>query len=110
VYFPSYEVLRALLSPNDRNAHWVVLTAGGISGMLFWLSVYPVDVIKSHLMTDATRRDQRQYRGVLHCAQQVWRVGGFGALWRGFVPCMVRAFPVNAVTFYAYEKTRSLLG
>jgi len=98
------------MSPNDPDAHWAVLTAGGLSGMLFWLSIYPVDVIKSHLMTDATARDKRKYRGVLDCTRRVYAAGGMQALWRGFIPCMVRAFPVNAVTFFAYEKTRALLG
>ncbi len=32
------------------------------------------------------------------------------ALYRGIVPCLLRAFPANAALFVAYEWTKKLLG
>ena len=44
-----------------------------------------------------------QFRSLLDCAAQTVRGGGFKALYRGFGPAMVRAYPANAVCFAAYE-------
>ena len=35
--------------------------AGGIGGLMYWITVYPLDVIKSAQMTDAIEPSQRKY-------------------------------------------------
>jgi len=40
----------------------------------------------------------------------MWKNEGMKAFWRGFTPCLIRAFPANAACFFTYEFTRKLLG
>lgn len=53
-------------------------------------SIYPVDVIKSKLQTDALDPAKRQYKGMIDCVSKVWRTQG----WRGFTgglgPTLIR--------------------
>jgi solute carrier family 25 carnitine/acylcarnitine transporter 20/29 len=64
--------------------------------------VYPIDVIKSKIQTDALEVAKRQYSSTLDCARKVLRTEGIAGLYRGFVPCMLRAAPVNGLTFLGY--------
>ncbi|KAF8938549.1 hypothetical protein BGZ58_000661 [Dissophora ornata] len=43
------------------------------------------------------------YKGMVDCAVRSYRSEGFGVFMRGATPALLRAFPVNAVTFFVYE-------
>lgn len=45
------------------------MLAGAGAGAVYWLTVYPADVIKSKLQVDSYQRPI--YKGTLDCAQQV---------------------------------------
>ncbi|CAG8839856.1 18112_t:CDS:2, partial [Gigaspora margarita] len=62
------------------------------AGFRMWIPVYPIDVVKSKLQTDGFTSQTRQYKKT--------NVKGF---FKGFGACMLRAAPVNAFTFVAYE-------
>lgn len=77
------------------------LVAGGVAGSVAWLTIYPVDVIKSrvqaiprHLSPDSTW---------LHTLARVWRDEGPRALTRGLVTTILRGFVVNGAIFLAAE-------
>ncbi len=81
-----------------------VLFAGGTAGMLSWLIVYPLDVIKSRLQADARFASSRQV------VLETYRTEGLAVFMRGCSPTLLRAFPTNAATFavvtwtlYSYE-------
>ncbi|KAF9897317.1 hypothetical protein BX616_005814 [Lobosporangium transversale] len=158
VYFWSYEGLkRALEIPPGETGGintWKLLLAGGVAGICSWVSVYPLDVIKTRLQTQPhlvttdpysnirtlpitaaariptpttsllskTHTDQRggllhqtsrqghsqvsssvPYKGMVDCALRSYRSEGLGVFVRGMTPAVLRAFPVNAVTFFVYE-------
>ena len=46
-----------------------MLVAGGIGGAAFWVTVFPLDVVKSRIQTDNVHAPQ--YRGTLHCLRTV---------------------------------------
>jgi solute carrier family 25 carnitine/acylcarnitine transporter 20/29 len=52
-----------------------------------------------------------KYTSSWQCAKTLWKQGrgDWRVFWRGFGPTMLRAFPANAATFFAYEKTIELL-
>ena len=78
--------------------------AGGLAGMACWAAIYPIDVIKSNVQSmplSAPRQDRR----ALTIATELYKRGGFRPFVNGFGTTMVRAFPVNAVTFAGYEAT-----
>ncbi|KAF9320738.1 hypothetical protein BG000_003203 [Podila horticola] len=43
------------------------------------------------------------YKGMVDCAIRSYRREGMGVFFRGATPALLRAFPVNAVTFFVYE-------
>ena len=45
------------------------MLAGGAAGAVYWLCVYPADIIKSKLQTDNFRKPA--FKGSLDCARQV---------------------------------------
>uniref|UniRef100_H0W9R4 Mitochondrial basic amino acids transporter n=1 Tax=Cavia porcellus TaxID=10141 RepID=H0W9R4_CAVPO len=99
VYFLAYDVLtRGLCEPGARLLVPKLLLAGGAAGMLSWLSIYPMDVVKSRLQADGVRGIQR-YRGIVDCARQSFEAEGWRVFTRGLASTLLRAFPVNAATF-----------
>jgi len=49
------------------------------------------------------------YKGMVDCAIRSYRSEGMGVFMRGATPALLRAFPVNAVTFFVYELVMSEL-
>ena len=98
VYFASYELMIRQFGDSTP----VVLTGGGVAGILSWVLTYPQDVIKSRLQADGFGEAQ-QYRGTRHCLQASLRSEGPGCLVRGMGSTIIRAFPMNAVTFGVYS-------
>ena len=53
VYFATYEFLCNYLTREDQTKDdltWLqLLAAGGMSGMAGWISIYPIDVIKTRI-------------------------------------------------------------
>jgi len=83
--------------------------AGGLSAQTFWLASFPLDVVKQRMMTDALDRDKRKYKSWLDGWTSIWRQDGFKGYYRGFVPCVLRAFPANAAALFMFERTMKLL-
>jgi len=113
IYFGLYEYLKKTMQSSDANlgqlSSWKLLTAGGIAGMGYWVLTFPLDVVKSTMQTDATKISERRYRNWIHAAQSIFHSQGFRGFFRGFTPCVLRAFPANAACFWAYEQTRRIL-
>lgn len=112
-YFGFYEMSRRTFARGyggnvDLLPAPYVLAAGGIAGTLSWLVIYPLDVVKSKMQCDSTEPSQRVYRTLGSTIQQVYRTQGFRGFWVGVAPCLVRAFPANAVCFLVYDRTRRL--
>ncbi len=82
LYFGTYETLRNhTISP---------FYAGGISGMVSWLFTYPLDTIKTRIQGRVSSNIKEALK--------------MGSLFSGITLCMIRAFIVNSVGFYTYEK------
>mmetsp|Transcript_15150 Transcript_15150/g.21145 ORF Transcript_15150/g.21145 Transcript_15150/m.21145 type:complete len:299 (+) Transcript_15150:86-982(+) len=113
-YFGAYELARkGMKGPNedlDKMAAWKILIAGGIGGMAYWASTFPLDVVKSTIQTDATKISERKYKGWMDCFKSIHQQLGWKGFFRGFAPCMVRSFPANATCFLAYEYAKKVMG
>ncbi|CAB4409908.1 unnamed protein product [Rhizophagus irregularis] len=132
VYFWAYEGLKRVLGVTIDNSGGNVsklLFAGGMAGLLSWGSIYPLDVIKSRLQTQysssinphteetplvqrkvtvsptvtLTRQNGPYYKGIVDCTIKSYQAEGISVFFRGIIPTLIRAWPVNAVTFYVYE-------
>lgn len=107
-WWGSYDIFtRFLQDQTDLSTPAVNFWAGGLSAQVFWLTSYPSDVIKQHIMTDplggVLNDGQPKYPKWRSAASDIWKTSGLMGYWRGFVPCFLRAFPANAVALVAFE-------
>jgi solute carrier family 25 carnitine/acylcarnitine transporter 20/29 len=114
IYLGSFEVIKrraaeAYGCPVAELPAPVIMGAGGAGGVFYWLAVYPVDVIKSAMMTDAIVPDQRRYPTMASAARTLWAEGGVSRFYRGFSPCLMRAVPANGVMLYTVDKMQHIL-
>ncbi|KAJ3319064.1 Mitochondrial carrier protein ymc2 [Gonapodya sp. JEL0774] len=115
-YYLTYESLvQRYLQRNNISDRSKLPTAqsmgfGAIAGFAFWIACYPVDVVKAKIQLDSLDPTKRAYRSAIHCVTSTLRSEGAKGLFRGFVPCMLRAAPVNAATFAAFEIAMNALG
>ncbi|KFY11140.1 hypothetical protein V492_04638 [Pseudogymnoascus sp. VKM F-4246] len=123
-YFWSYELGKRILtaqlgedsSPRAEAAQ--SLLCGGIAGVVTWASVFPLDVIKTRVQTQALPAAERtpllgaasaaavkQGRmGAIETARRIYREEGASVFFRGLGVCSVRAFIVNAAQWAVYEQ------
>ena len=82
IYFTSYNKLK------DNNIP--IFLSGSISGCLSWIFTYPIDTIKSRIQSESclTIREAINKK----------------KLFIGFTNCITRAFIVNGIGFYVYER------
>lgn len=105
-YFLTYEALVANeigkgLKRTDIPA-WKLCAFGALSGTTLWLTVYPLDVIKSLMQTD-TLRNPKFGRSMIAVAKTLYMREGPRAFFKGFGPTMLRAAPANGATFATFE-------
>ncbi|KAJ3098823.1 carnitine transporter [Physocladia obscura] len=97
VYFATYEFFYRKLKKEGRGLSLgASLCAGGMSGVGMWAVVIPADVVKSRIQSAETGK----YRGFIHCARVIVAKEGVIALYKGFGPAMLRAFPANGNLFF----------
>jgi len=83
------------------------MIAGSISGVVFWSAVYPIDVVKTTLQSDAIDKNERKYRGTWDCVRKLYIDGGVRSFYRGLTPCVLRAIPANAVMLYTVARIQN---
>lgn len=104
-YFLTYEILTRR---NDDLpvSTFSMLMGGGLAGVVSWIIVYPVDVIKSRFQIDGLT--STKYSSSYDCLVKSVKGEGISCLFRGLTPTIIRAFPVNAVTFTVVTWTMTL--
>jgi solute carrier family 25 (mitochondrial carnitine/acylcarnitine transporter), member 20/29 len=113
-YFFSYELTKRLLLSRQADPFVAptaseVLVSGGIAGVVTWLSIYPLDVVKTRLQTQPTWAAEREQllpgrnrvlqreQSSVSVARSIWQDSGVRGFYRGIGICSLRAFIVNAV-------------
>lgn len=84
-----------------------VLSYGAIAGIVLWLSSFPIDVIKSCMQADSLTN--RKYPSIMSTIRTIHRENGLGGFFKGLTPCLMRAPPVNAATFFTFELVHEFL-
>jgi len=81
------------------------LLSGGLAGGTTELFVYPLDFVRTRLVSDmATNPSERRYRGIWHCMVKTVRTeGGIRGLYRGFLITVCGIIPYRAVYFGGYD-------
>lgn len=102
-YFCSYEAAKSGLIDNhilDEKSNLVGLISGFFAGVCFWSANFPIDMIKTRMQIDQSSTIQNPWNVGRSIIQNE---GGIRALYRGFLPCLLRSGPANAVAFGGFE-------
>ncbi|KAF0267318.1 hypothetical protein FOG51_02123 [Hanseniaspora uvarum] len=113
-YFTFYEYLinnqlkNNLKYDNNRKniESWKLCTFGGLSGIVLWLCIYPIDIVKSIKQTGPI---DKKPEGIVNIFKGLYKVGGVSGFFKGIGPALIRSFPVNAATFLAFEASMRAL-
>lgn len=98
----------------DYCKHIGIPFAGGIAGILPWILIYPIDVMKTIKQSPIKggfgfgNLPQQQHL-VITTVAQLWEKKGVRGFYNGFYTSMLRAFPMHLVTFYVYDWVRKAL-
>ncbi|KIK62131.1 hypothetical protein GYMLUDRAFT_84526 [Collybiopsis luxurians FD-317 M1] len=88
---------------------WAVLASGSTGGIAYWLSCYPLDVIKSRIQLRQTPPTGTPVQYIAHEARAILAESGVRGLFSGLTPSLIRSIPAAASTFAAFEITREYL-
>ncbi|KAK9249568.1 mitochondrial carrier domain-containing protein [Lipomyces tetrasporus] len=100
IYFATYEYLKEYLTPAGSSMSLGAISfAGGMSGVAMWLTIFPIDTIKSKLQSSET------HTNIARVTSSIYKAGGVKAFFPGLGPALARSFPANAATFVGVELT-----
>lgn len=103
VYFAGYEYLTEKVTDSKGNVNTLsLLLVGGLAGVLSWIVIYPLDVVKSRLQVDGMDGGARKYKGLWDCVKKSYQAEGLKVFAKGLNSTIIRAFPTNAATFAVF--------
>lgn len=88
---------------------WAELGAGGIAGLVSQTASYPLEVIRRRMQVGGAVGDGRRLR-LRETAGMIFRERGLPGFFVGLTIGYVKVFPMAAVAFYTYERTKLALG
>ncbi|KAF7301731.1 Mitochondrial carrier protein [Mycena indigotica] len=89
--------------------------SGGIGGITSQLSIYPIETLKTQMMSSARDPSMAQVSGtgtnvfrvrqstMLVAARHLWALGGYRAYYRGLTIGLVGVFPYSAIDMSTFE-------
>jgi len=86
------------------------LISGGLAGGTTELFVYPLDFVRTRLVSDmAKNSSERRYRSIWHCiVDTVKNEGGIRSLYRGFAVTVCGIIPYRAVYFGGFDSLKKI--
>lgn len=104
VFFATYEYALARLgSADESHLDWRPAMAGGLAGIVEWTACMSTDTVKTRLQAGPL--------GVSYW--DVWKTTyvnhGLRGFYRGYLPILLRAVPVNSSAYFVIEFTNALL-
>ena len=99
IYFLLYGLLTNTATVDSLGAA-APLVLGALAGMVSWIPVYPIDVVKTLSQNTEGGEDSK---GSFAIAKDLYEVGGISAFYDGLTPKMYRAAVNHAVTFFVYD-------
>ncbi|ETS82721.1 hypothetical protein PFICI_04597 [Pestalotiopsis fici W106-1] len=99
-------------APTDKPAPlraWAELTAGGISGAVSQTVSYPLEVIRRRMQVSGAVGDGHRLR-IGETAGLIFKERGFPGFFVGLTIGYMKVVPMVAVSFYTYERMKTLFG
>ncbi|KAF9415545.1 hypothetical protein BGZ94_000069 [Podila epigama] len=105
VWWGTYEIYAEQMRKRTHMSEAAInFWAGGFGATSFWVFSFPTDVIKNMIMTQPDVKNP-PFPNMTSCARHIYNTNGLGGFYRGFLPCLLRAFPTNACSIAMFELT-----
>jgi hypothetical protein len=104
ICYLAYEKLKSIFLPFDKskNGRNARLMAGGLSGPMSLILVYPIDVIRTRLAAQTSTN--LKYKGIISTFKTIRKEEGMKAFYRGSVISLFQSFPNLAINFTVFEE------
>mmetsp|Transcript_2208 Transcript_2208/g.2945 ORF Transcript_2208/g.2945 Transcript_2208/m.2945 type:complete len:289 (+) Transcript_2208:96-962(+) len=110
-YFFSFEATKAALTKKGEDPSLgTCFVAGGAAGFGFWGIWYPLETMKTRIQSDNPDPKLRNYKGILDCFGKTYAENGLKSFYKGYLPSIARAVPVNAAIFTGFTAAKKALG
>ncbi|TKR81255.1 hypothetical protein L596_015157 [Steinernema carpocapsae] len=83
--------------------------AGGLSGVVTYCIIYPLDFIRTRLAIDMGKGASREFNGLVDCTRKIARAEGITGLYRGFLPSLQYIFIFRSVYFGLFDSGKVLM-
>mmetsp|Transcript_25589 Transcript_25589/g.61533 ORF Transcript_25589/g.61533 Transcript_25589/m.61533 type:complete len:279 (+) Transcript_25589:134-970(+) len=83
------------------------IVGGGMAGMATWASHYPLDLVSSRMEASVALGGRKMTMSAHF--RDIYEKNGIRGFFRGLGPCLLRAFPVNAAIFLAYDLCKAVV-
>ena len=105
VYYSTYYITKqygaSIFDLEDSNI-FLRLISGSASGCMGWLAIYPLDTIRSRILSLPRPLSDPSINGRT-LASTIYRTEGLGGFYKGILPCLLRAAPVAAFVLPTYD-------
>lgn len=120
-YYPSValnfsckDLYRTILSSGEKSKDIVKtaqhnFTAGALAGCTALVVVYPLDIAHTRLAADMGRAEARQFKGLLHFLNTIYKKDGMRGLYRG-LPASIQGMIVHrSVYFGGFDTAKDIM-
>ncbi|KAJ1931046.1 hypothetical protein GGF37_007521, partial [Kickxella alabastrina] len=111
IYFASYETVKETLrrlTGSDTTGPLTHMLAGGTCGVVSWLLIFPVDLVKSTMQSQVLKpKGTQEYKSAWQCVRSIYSKVGSTGFYRGISVSLIRAFPIHGLNFVVYEWARA---
>ncbi|KAF9979174.1 hypothetical protein BGZ73_005342 [Actinomortierella ambigua] len=105
MWWSSYEIYADQMRKHTSMSEPAInFWAGGLGANTFWLFSFPHDVVKNRIMTQPDVKNP-PFPTISSVFKHIYRTDGLKGFYRGFLPCLLRAFPTNACALTSFELT-----
>ena len=105
VYYSTYYITKqygtSIFDLEDTNII-LRLISGSASGCMGWLAIYPLDTIRSRILSLPRPLSDPSINGRT-LASTIYRTEGIRGFYKGILPCLLRAAPVAAFVLPTYD-------
>jgi len=103
--FTSFELFKRLLCADIKQPKTHErFVAGGLAGFVTRLLIYPLDVVKTRMVTAPTGT----YKGIIDCFIKTYKADGWLGFFHGLVPSVIGVVPYLGVNFTVYESSKAI--
>jgi hypothetical protein len=111
-YFSTFEYLKnkeKIKSKKNKIKFYKTFIYGAISGGVNWLITFPIDTVKTKMISDSIIKNRKKYKNSLDCIKKNFRKNGFFSFYSGFSIVFLRGLIVNGTVLSAFDYCRTIL-